>query len=182
MSGRNYFIKLNLDAMAADLDSLVTDRERLDWLAGFKVGARGRKVSEWTGAMRMGCDFGLRAWQEAQTYRATRSAGGKAKARKTAASKEQPTTNNQQPEMHTICNAHEVHMHPGCTPDAGIPGVGTPDPLPKPKHMTRFEAQYQTPDREVVALPFEETPQGKACAENRARIRAMRLAKESQSA
>ena len=60
-------------------------------------------------------------------------------------------------------------------------GVDTPDPPPKPKHMLRFEAQYQTPTQEVVAIPFDETPQGKACAENRARIRAMRLAKESQS-
>lgn len=70
----------------------------------------------------------------------------------------------------------------GGEPAETAPGASAPDPLPKPPHYARFEKQYQTPKPDPVALPFEETPEGKACLARRAEIRAMRLAKESQRA
>ena len=61
-------------------------------------------------------------------------------------------------------------------PPAGFEaGVSTPDPLPKPAHMTRFESQYSS-----KPLPFDQTRAGKAVAAKAAEIRSMRLSKESQ--
>lgn len=148
---RNYYIKLNLDAMAADLDSLVTDRERLDWLAGFRVGARGRSIPEWTGALRMGCDFGLAAWNEAQTYRASRAAGGRAKAMKSASNREQPTSNIQQPEMHSTCNAHAVHMQ-----ECKVADAPKRFKAPSVEDVTRYcQEQGYTLDAEKFCLYYE---------------------------
>jgi hypothetical protein len=175
---RTFYVKLNLDAMAADLDTLISDVERLEWLCGFRAGARGRSVPEWTGARQMGCQFGLRAWQEAQSYRATRSAGGRAKAAKQKAENtDHPTSNNQQPEMHTICNAHALHMQQDEGDDASGDAPQTPASSRNP--YVKCDAKFAKPE---AVLSFEQTPAGIAALAKRAEIKARLAAKKEQHA
>jgi hypothetical protein len=73
---RTFFIRLNLDDMCAELDTLRPD-QHAEWIAGFRAGCRGRIPSGWDGPRLMGAEFGLSCWNEAEGYRAKQSEKGK---------------------------------------------------------------------------------------------------------
>jgi hypothetical protein len=177
MSSRNFFIKFNLDDMAHDLDTMETDQEMAEWLRGFRRGARGAAPTDQTGARLKGNLFGYTACQEADKYRASRAANrakGHDKKKSLHTSKEEAESI-----QHPASSIHETMTYDTThvptyvatePPAVENTGVSTPGPLPKPAHMIRFESQY------TKALPFEQTPAGKAAAARAAEIRAKRLA------
>lgn len=63
--------------MAAQLDSLDTDLEKVQWLAGFRVGSRGgQQVEGWSQAKLTGFLFGLAALREAEAFSARQAENG----------------------------------------------------------------------------------------------------------
>ncbi len=121
MTERTFFVRVNLDDMAAEIIGLDSTEERGLWLEGFIVGSRGKSCREdWQGAKLEGHSFGLRCFTEAEEFRGKQSAKGLASVearrnRKTTADQPDfnhgstavqqdinqtsthPTTNNQQP-------------------------------------------------------------------------------------
>lgn len=178
MGSRIFFIKFNLDAMSHDLDTLETDHEMAEWLRGFRRGARGVAPTDQTGPRLQGNVFGYQAAQEASAYRASRAANrakGHEKKKSLRTSKEE-TESIQHPassihETRTYDTTYVATYVAGEHPAGIQAGAGAPDPPPKPRHMLLYEQQFTRP-----VLPFEETPEGIACAKRRDEIRARRLA------
>ena len=80
MSRRIFTVRINLDDMAAQLDGLDSDADKLQWLAGFRVGSRGvPAVLGWSEAKKLGHSLGLSAHQSAVAYSDKQSAKGKAR-------------------------------------------------------------------------------------------------------
>ena len=73
---RTFFVRLNVDDMCADLDTMRPD-QHAEWIAGFRAGCRGRIPPGWDGARLQGAVFGLTCWEEAEGYRAKQSDKGK---------------------------------------------------------------------------------------------------------
>jgi hypothetical protein len=73
---RTYFIKLNLDAMCAELDTLRPD-QHAEWMAGFRAGSRGKIPDGWDGPRLMGAQFGKSCFESAEAFRASASEAGK---------------------------------------------------------------------------------------------------------
>ena len=81
VSDRTFFVRLNLDDMAAEVVGLETSEERGQWLDGFLVGSRGKDPREsWSGQKMDGHRFGLQCYYEAETFREKKSAAGEASA------------------------------------------------------------------------------------------------------
>jgi len=73
---RTYFIRVNLDDMCAELDTLRPE-QHADWLAGFRAGSRGKVPPEWDGPRLAGAEFGLICYREAEDFRSRQSEKGK---------------------------------------------------------------------------------------------------------
>ncbi len=81
MTERTFFVRVNLDDMAAEIIGLDSTEERGLWLEGFIVGSRGKSCREdWQGAKLEGHSFGLRCFTEAEEFRGKQSAKGVASA------------------------------------------------------------------------------------------------------
>lgn len=81
MSDRTFFVRLNLDDMAAEIVGLETSEERGQWLEGFLVGSRGKESREiWPVSKLEGHRFGLSCFHEAESFRDKKSAAGEASA------------------------------------------------------------------------------------------------------
>lgn len=77
MTERTFFVRVNLDDMAAEIIGLDSTEERGLWLEGFIVGSRGKNCREdWQGAKLEGYSFGLRCFTEAEEFRGKQSAKG----------------------------------------------------------------------------------------------------------
>lgn len=193
---RAYNIQVNVGDLDHELAGL-SDQDLAAWTRGFLLGLHGRNLMPGHSCSAdCGNAFGHACREKTEAFMAKAAEGGRnsAAARIAKRGTAQPpkgvrgnaegapkvlrenaeVTSNQKPVT--------INKKPESKDDGIPPGVSTPDPLPKPPHYARFEQQYQTPKPEPVVLPFEQTPEGKACLENRARIRAARLAKEQQSA
>jgi hypothetical protein len=149
-------------------------------MAGFRVGARGRNMPEWTGAMAMGCAFGFKAWSEAEKYRDSRMSNLKRKkSLQTSKEREQPTTNIQQPAMGVPYEA--PYGTPYVKEDQDIFASGampqTPPESRKPYEACEGKFTQSEPSPEV--MPYFETPQGKAALAKREAIKA-RLAEKAK--
>lgn len=152
MTERTFFVRVNLDDMAAEIIGLDSTEERGLWLEGFIVGSRGKNCREdWQDAKLEGHSFGLRCFTEAEEFRGKQSAKGLASVearrnRKTTADQPDfnhgstavqqdinqtsthPTSNNQQPTTNS-----EESMIIGA-PTRGprdADACGTRDPRPK---------------------------------------------------
>lgn len=81
VSDRTFFVRLNLDDMAAEVVGLETSEERGQWLEGFLVGSRGKESREiWPASKLEGHRFGLSCFHEAESFRDKKSAAGEASA------------------------------------------------------------------------------------------------------
>lgn len=79
MSDRTFFVRLNLDDMAAEVVGLDSTEERGFWLEGFLVGSRGKDPREnWAPAKVCGHAFGAACFREAEEFRGKQSAKGRA--------------------------------------------------------------------------------------------------------
>ena len=77
MAERTFFVRVNLDDMAAEIIGLDSTDERGLWLEGFVVGSRGKDCrEEWPAAKLEGHSFGLRCFNEAEEFREKQSAKG----------------------------------------------------------------------------------------------------------
>lgn len=77
MTERTFFVRVNLDDMAAEIIGLDSTEERGLWLEGFVVGSRGKNRREdWPGAKLDGHSFGFRCFIEAEEFRGKQSAKG----------------------------------------------------------------------------------------------------------
>lgn len=118
---RTFFVRVNLDDMAAEIIGLDSTDERGHWLEGFVIGSRGKDCREdWPAPKLEGHSFGLGCFNEAEAFRGKQSEKGlaSAEARRNRSSavvqpdanhglttvqpdanqtSTQPTTNNQQP-------------------------------------------------------------------------------------
>ena len=93
MADRIFVVRVNLDALAAELLMFDTDEERGQWLAGFQVGASGTACREaWSEAKQCGWGFGCECHAEASKFRESKARGGHASAgvRKAANGTAQP--------------------------------------------------------------------------------------------
>lgn len=82
---RIFAVRINLDDLGAELDTLHTAAERSDWLAGFRSGSRGAPPpAKASPALQMGSEFGLRAHTEAVGFRDQRSIAGQVSAQRRA--------------------------------------------------------------------------------------------------
>jgi hypothetical protein len=81
---RTFFVKLNLDDMCAELDTLRPD-QHAEWLAGFRAGARGKVPDGWDGARLAGAEFGHACFLDAEAFRGRQSEKGKRSAEARAA-------------------------------------------------------------------------------------------------
>lgn len=72
---RTFMVRINLDDMCAELDTLRPD-QHAEWLAGFRAGSRGKVPNGWDGPRLMGADFGMAAFQDAERFRAQSSEAG----------------------------------------------------------------------------------------------------------
>ena len=83
--GRIFVVRVNLDAMGAELDTLYTAEQKADWMTGFRSGSRGSVAPESApDALLMGNCFGLGCHAEAANFSAQRSTAGKASAQRRA--------------------------------------------------------------------------------------------------
>jgi hypothetical protein len=74
---RIFSIRVNVDDMSAQLDACDSDAERLQWLAGFRLGARGAAQGHgWPQHKIVGYELGLASYQEAETKVAKQSSNG----------------------------------------------------------------------------------------------------------
>lgn len=81
MSDRTFFVRLNLDDMAAEVVGLESSEERGQWLDGFLVGSRGKDAREgWPEPKQDGHRFGLSCHHEAESFREKKAAAGEASA------------------------------------------------------------------------------------------------------
>lgn len=81
MTERTFFIRLNLDDMAAEVVGLESSEERGQWLDGFLVGSRGKDAREgWPEPKQDGHRFGLSCHHEAESFREKKAAAGEASA------------------------------------------------------------------------------------------------------
>lgn len=81
VSDRTFFVRLNLDDMAAEIVGLETSEERGQWLEGFLVGSRGKESRDiWPLSKLEGHRFGLSCFHEAESFRDKKSAAGEASA------------------------------------------------------------------------------------------------------
>ena len=79
MSDRTFFVRLNVDDLAADVVGLDSTEERGSWLEGFLVGCRGKDSREsWPQSKTDGHAFGLGCFREAEEFREKQSAKGRA--------------------------------------------------------------------------------------------------------
>lgn len=93
---RTFFVRVNMDDMCAELDTLRPD-QHAEWLAGFRAGCRGRIPDGWDGPRLMGAEFGMSCWEEAEGYRAKQSDKGKrsAEVRKAKSGSADPRANRE---------------------------------------------------------------------------------------
>ena len=82
---RIFNVRINLDDLGAELDTLYTAQERSEWLLGFRSGSRGAPPpAKATEALMLGFKFGQRAHAEALEFQAQRSVAGQASAQRRA--------------------------------------------------------------------------------------------------
>lgn len=175
MSRRMFFVKLNLDELGHDLaimDKMPSSAYEA-WLRGFNKGSRGiAPDGEGMDPGVMGQRMGFKAWSAAQAFSASRAAnraGGSKKRKERIEKPEESSVTTSDPHMSPHMSHH---MSPGAT---------APDPAPDRRPYDRFAQQYQTPKPEPVVLPWDETPEGKACLARREALRAARRAREQQT-
>ena len=139
---RTFFIRLNVDDMCAELDTLRPD-QHAEWMAGFRAGCRGRIPPGWDGPRLMGAEFGLSCWDEAEGYRAKQSDKGKRSAQVRAAksgtadprANREPNVNHGSTTVRTAC---EPNVNPSNIqhPTSNNEQPATP---PTPSHCDVFD-------------------------------------------
>lgn len=74
-------MRINLDEMFAELDTMIDDQQMVQWMRGFRCGSRGG-ANPWAAGSpgHAGHRFGLRAKSEADAFRDKKSAAGTASA------------------------------------------------------------------------------------------------------
>jgi hypothetical protein len=81
MADRTFFVRLNLDDLADQMDALDSSEERGQWLEGFRVGSRGHASRDtWNDAKLRGHSFGMTCWEQAEAFRVAQSVKGRASA------------------------------------------------------------------------------------------------------
>lgn len=113
MTDRTFFVRLNLDDMAADIDRLDSTEERGLWLEGFRIGSRGHdKRDEWGFPKLLGHAFGLRCHDEAVIFRDKKVIAGQTSAdrRRERNGTAQPSTKSRDSE-HCSNGARTVLEH-----------------------------------------------------------------------
>lgn len=81
MADRTWTVRINLDALAAEMLALDGDDEKGAWLTGFQVGAAGaRPRDSWPDVKLQGWKFGIAACDEAEAFRQKKSTAGNASA------------------------------------------------------------------------------------------------------
>lgn len=91
---RTFFVKLNVDDFADEMDALESTEERGLWLEGFRVGLRGHGPRDgWAKEKTSGHTFGAAVLAEANDFRAEKAAAGRssAEARRAKTGSAQPT-------------------------------------------------------------------------------------------
>lgn len=81
MADRTWTVRINLDALAAEMLALDGNEEKGAWLTGFQVGAAGAPPRDsWPDVKLQGWKFGSAACDEAEAFRQKKSAAGNASA------------------------------------------------------------------------------------------------------
>ena len=136
MSERTFFIRVNLDDMAAEIIGLDSTDERGHWLEGFVVGSRGKERREdWPTPKLEGHSFGLRCFNEAEAFRGKQSAKGLASAdarRNRTSTTDEPSVNHGSTTVQPDINQTSTH------PTSNIQHPTTNSEKPKKARQAAF--------------------------------------------
>lgn len=147
MADRAYFVKLNLDDMAASLDALDSTEERGQWLEGFRVGSRGSKPRDgWPEAKMLGYTFGMDCWEKAEEFREKQAAKGR------ASGESRKRRTGIEPESNHGSTADEPEHQPEANRDGNRDGSSQKPETRNQKPITENE-QPHPPTPQGEALP-----------------------------